>query len=176
LKDATWARIQDAGGAPFAVTSAPDAGGRVVFRDLPEGRYRLEAESVQNLSTAEDLEVAGEAVARSLRLEPAAWIRLALEGSAVETRAGTVVAVALGGDDPGWHLRAAEGDHPAEYGQRDPEAKDARYSFKTRPGRYRVRFEVRRRPAFFGDPLLLAEEAEVVLPPAGEALVTLRIP
>jgi protocatechuate 3,4-dioxygenase beta subunit len=176
LKQATWVRIRSAGGEPFGVSSAPDAEGRVVFRDIPDGRYRLEAESDRQFSTAEDLEVAGGPVARSLRLEPAAWIRLSLTGPGVEARAGTVVAIALEGDDPGWHQRAAEGNHPAEFGQKDPGTKDARYSFKTHPGRYRVRFEVRHRDSFISDPPLLTEEAEVILPPAGEAFVTLRIP
>jgi len=176
LPDSTSVWVRRADGFPFTVGAELDGSGRAVIRGLPCGPYRLDAESDIHNPAREVIEVGEVALARTLRLDRAAWIRLSFEGPNAAKRVGFVTAVALDGGDPGWHHWTAEGNRPAEISAGDLSTPNASLSFKTRPGRYRIRFEISARGAFVFDPLLSVQEVEVFVPIGGEAVLTLSIP
>jgi 5-hydroxyisourate hydrolase-like protein (transthyretin family) len=158
----------------FGGARTTDAAGRVSLARVPPGAFELEVWAAGWLAAHERIDIADDAVAvavaapaRVVRLERASWLVLSIANLRSPLAERAVLAWVVGGDDPGWPHRDRTSDLPI-----------LRRSFRgqalrleVRPGRYRMRFEVKE--AHHGSSILRERELDVAVPARGEVEVEL---
>ena len=110
-------------------------------------------------------------------LKPATWIVVEFDGPPALKDGHQVVATVLSGGDPDWRWVSADGNRPKTIASYDlRRIKEPRIRIKTRPGEYRMRFEIASVRTKMEETPLIDEERSVIVPEKGEAKLWYTIP
>jgi hypothetical protein len=159
---------------PVSTWQPTDAQGRARFENLPSATFDLRIGADEYLDAFERLETS-EATSdaqleRVFALQPASWISVAVDGLPDPLAHHALLVRVVAGHDPGWAYRDRESGVPI---LSTSVPRGERLRLKIRPGRYRVRYEVKE--SYTVSPTLEEIESEVVVPPRTEVPVDLRI-